>query len=156
MDLEVSYDIEWDPDEPDFLHGLLTRHHPVVSFRSKKLRPHDFGRLDPVLREPRETPSRFWQRFLTKIEELNSRGEYAVYVYSHHEGSWLKRLADQHGGSKSLDRFRERIIDLYAVLRATVICPRPARDLKTIANYAGFKWRGKDPSGLDCVQWWTA
>lgn len=96
-----------------------------------------------------------WRRFLDKVEEIDSRGRYAVYVYSHHEHSTLKRLAGAYGGSAALTRFIRSFVDLYEVVRESVAFPADGRGLKSLARWIGFGWRDEDPGGAQSMAWWA-
>ena len=88
-------------------------------------------------------------------ERLEAVGEYAVYVYSHHEQTTLRRLAERYGGSAALDRFRDRFVDLYEVAKRSVVFPTPRYGLKALAEFVGFQWRDEDPGGAQSMAWWA-
>lgn len=157
VDFEVSYDIEdFTPDPFVYLHGLLIRPSSAARFGSAGFSEQDFGSFEPVCAElPADDEAAVWRRFLDKVQEIDSRGSYAVYVYSHHEHSTLKRLAEVYGGSAALTRFLRCFVDLYDVVRDSVVFPADGRGLKSLARWIGFGWRDQDPGGAQSMAWWA-
>jgi len=157
VDFEVSYDIEdFTPDPFVYLHGLLVRPSTATRFGSAGFTEKDFGSFEPVCAElPRDDEAAVWRRFLERVEELDARGSYAVYVYSHHEHGALRKLADTYGGSTALTRFLRRFVDLYDVVRESVVFPADGRGLKSLARWIGFDWRDEDPGGAQSMAWWA-
>lgn len=157
VDFEVSYDIEDFPPDPFvYLHGLLVRRSSAARFGSAGFSEGDFGSFEPVCAElPGDDEAGVWRRFLAKVEEIDGRGSYAVYVYSHHEHSALARLAGVYGGSEALTRFLRHFVDLYDVVRDSVVFPSDGRGLKSLARWIGFEWRDDDPGGAQSMAWWA-
>ncbi len=157
VDFEVSYDIEdFTPDPFVYLHGLLVRPTSAARFGSARFSEEDFGSFEPVCAElPKDDEAAVWRRFLEKVDELDARGSYAVYVYSHHEHGALRNLAKTYGGSDALTRFLRRFVDLYDVVRESVVFPADGRGLKSLARWIGFEWRDEDPGGAQSMAWWA-
>ena len=156
VDFEVSYDVE------DFafgsfvyLHGLLVRRSGASRYGSEGFTLGDFGSFEPVCAEAGESEEDVWKRFLASIEELERRGRYVVYVFTHHEKGMLKRLAKAYGGTPALESFVQRFVDLDRVVKRTVIFPTDSSNLKTLARYIGFDWRDDDPGGAQSLAWWN-
>ena len=156
VDFEVSYDIEdYSLDPFVYLHGLLIRPAGSRLFGTAGFTEGDFGTFEPVCAELPTTEEHVWQAFLGKVTEIDARGTYVVYVYSHHEKSTLKRLAKRYGGSDALDRFVQAFVDLERVMKRSVVMPTDSSSLKAYARYAGFSWRDEDPGGAQSLVWWS-
>jgi predicted RecB family nuclease len=154
VDLEISYDIENLSDPFVYLHGLLIRTAGTHRFGSSEFIDNDFGAFQPVCADYPESERDVWRRFLLAVENIDCRGSYAVYIYSSHERTALRRLQATYGGSEALTRFEANIIDLRRELARCVVFPTDADGLKTIAGYVGFHWRDNDPGGGQSIAWW--
>lgn len=157
VDFEVSYDIEdFTPDPFVYLHGLLVRPSSAARFGSAGFSEQELGSFEPVCAElPQDDEVAVWRRFLEKVEDIDARGSYAVYVYSHHEYSTLTKLAGAYGGSQTLTSFLRRFVDLYDVVRESVVFPADGRGLKSLARWIGFEWRDEDPGGAQSMALWA-
>jgi uncharacterized protein len=156
VDFEVSYDIEdFTPDPFVYLHGLLIRPATAAGFGNAGFTDGDWGSFDPVFAEPDETESELWNRFLQKLSELDEMGEYAVYVFSHHERTALLRLEAEYGGSPALGSFIDRFVDLLPLVKSSVVLPTRGYGLKPVAQLVGFEWRDEDPGGAQSMAWWA-
>jgi len=155
-EFEVSYDVEdFAPGPFVYLHGLLIRKTGARRFGEAGFTDADWGSFEPVCAELPETEEAVWQRFLERVRTLERRGEYRVYVYSHHEKTMLKQLAETYGGSAELNAFIERFVDLLQVVRNHVVFPTDGRGLKALARFIGFEWRDQDPGGAQSMAWWA-
>jgi predicted RecB family nuclease len=156
VDFEVSYDIEdFSIDPFVYLHGLLIRPQAALPFGTAVFTDSDYGSFEPVCATAPESEEEVWRAFLAKIDEIDGRGTYVVYVYSHHEKSTLRRLAARYGGSDALERFVRAFIDLERVMKRAVVMPTDSSSLKAFARYAGFAWRDEDPGGAQSLAWWN-
>ena len=155
VDLEISYDIENTPEPFVYLHGLLTRRTSDTPWGAPAFTDAAFGTFDPVCAEYPEDEGAVWRRFLDKLEELTARGSYAVYVYSFHERTTLRRLAAAYGSSRALEDFMEHFVDLRREVTRCLILPTDSESLKTVAKLAKFTWRDDDPGGGQSIAWWT-
>ena len=157
VDFEVSYDIEdYSLDPYVYLHGLLVRPRGARLFGSDGHTEADFGTFEPVCATWPEPEEAVWRAFLAKVADIDARGTYVVYVYSHHERTTLKRLAAKYGGSDALDRFMKAFVDLERVMKRSVVMPTDSSSLKAYARFAGFTWRDDDPGGSQSLAWWNA
>ncbi|HEY2092711.1 MAG TPA: TM0106 family RecB-like putative nuclease [Thermoanaerobaculia bacterium] len=156
VDFEVSYDIEdFSIDPFVYLHGLLIRPQSAPAFGTSAFRDEHFGTFEPVCATAPETEEEVWRAFLQKVEEIDARGRYVVYVYSHHERSTLRRLAALYGGSEALETFMKAFVDLEKAMKRSVVMPTDSSSLKAFARYAGFEWRDDDPGGAQSLAWWN-
>ncbi len=147
---EVFFDIEDDPtQEFVYMHGVYERGpdgERYLDFTAKELGP---------LAEKAA-----WSDFWIYIRSLPAE-DYAVYYYSPHEKSTYRRLRKKYPDVISEDELEEffenkNVIDLYheVVLKKTD-WPLGSYSIKAIANYLGFSWRDKTPSGALSIQWFN-
>ena len=156
VDFEVSYDIEDFTFDPFvYLHGFLVRDAAARKFGDAGFTDHDFGTFEPVCASAGESEEAVWRRFLGKITEFERRGNYVVYVFSHHERTTLRRLAARYGGAPELDAFLRRFVDLERVVKRSVVFPTDSSTLKSLARFGGFEWRDEDPGGAQSIAWWS-
>lgn len=156
VDFEVSYDIEdYSIDPFVYLHGLLIRPRAALGFGSDGFTDAAFGTFEPICAEATSTERQVWDAFLAKVAEIDARGTYVVYVYSHHEKTTLRRLAKAYGGAEALDRFIAAFVDLERVMKRSVVMPTDSSSLKAYARFAGFSWRDEDPGGSQSLAWWA-
>jgi predicted RecB family nuclease len=157
VDFEISYDIEdFTPDPFLYLHGLLIREKGARKFGDEGFTEADWGRFEPLCATlPDETEEALWRRFLVTIAGFEKRGNYAVYVYSHHEKTNLEKLAMKYGGSIELDYFIGWFVDLLPVVKRCVVFPKDSTGLKALARFVGFDWRDEDPGGSQSMAWWA-
>ena len=157
VSFEISYDIEnFTPDPFLYLHGLLLREKGARKHGEDGFTEADWGQFTAVCANlPDETEEMLWHRFLTTVAGFEARGDYSVYVYSHHEQGYLEKLAVRYGGSLELDHFIGRFVDLQPVVKRCVVFPRDSTGLKTLARYVGFDWRDEDPGGSQSMAWWA-
>lgn len=154
--IEVSYDIEDFTFDPFvYLHGFLVRGARGPAYGTPGFTDQDFGEFQPICASAGDTEAEVWVRFLEKLEELERLGPIVTYVYSHHEKSVLKRLAQEYGGSEALDRFLASFIDLERVVKRSVVLPTDSSTLKALAQWMGFRWRDEDPGGAQSLAWWN-
>lgn len=153
---EISYDVEeFIPGPFVYLHGLLIRERTGARFGAPDFTPAALGAYQPVCADANDVESAVWARFLDAVKRIEQLGSYLVYVYSSHERTTLKRLAEKYGGSDELERFVARFVDLHEVIRRTMVLPTDSYSLKPVANYAGFRWREETPSGSESMAWWN-
>ncbi|MEY4723087.1 MAG: hypothetical protein RLZZ324_600 [Candidatus Parcubacteria bacterium] len=136
--LELFFDIEGDPlRQVEYLFGFLTRDKDGREAYVTQLaeRPEDEGAM--------------WNAFLEFIAGLPK--DYAVYHYGSYEVARLSMLEARHGGSKSLERFRDRMIDLNEIVKECVVFPLYFYGIKDIGKYVGFEREGKIVGGGESV-----
>lgn len=98
-----------------------------------------------------------WHEFLEWLNVLPE--EYTVYHYANYEKTNLNKLAKMYGSSESLQKFQTRLIDLYAVISASLIFPVYFYSIKDIAKseFINFQWRDEKANGsksIDCYEQW--
>lgn len=143
-DIEVDFDIEWDPDDRVYLWGSLVRrtgadptYHAIVSWAELD----DAGCV--------ELAQSFAAWLRAQIAAADAAGEsLLVYHYSHPEPTYLKRLLGEPAVADLLDRF----VDLLAIVREHYFGVR-GLGIKQVAPVFGFEWRDDDPGGLQSQLW---
>ncbi|KAA1419197.1 TM0106 family RecB-like putative nuclease [Nocardioides humilatus] len=143
-DVEIDFDIEWDPDDRVYLWGALVHragaepvYHPVVSW----------SELDADGCVAHAEAFAVWLR--DQIAAADTAGEsLLVYHYSHPEPSYLKRLLGEDAVADLLDRF----VDLLALVREHYFGVR-GLGIKQVAPAFGFEWRDDEAGGLQSQLW---
>jgi len=143
-DVEIDFDIEWDPDDQVYLWGALVgrtdsepAYHPIVSWDERD----EAGWV------------RHAEAFVTwvrgQVAAADAAGEsLLVYHYSHAEPTYLKRLLGEDAVADILDRF----VDLLPIVREHYFGVR-GLGVKQVAPAFGFEWRDDDPGGLQSQLW---
>jgi predicted RecB family nuclease len=143
-DIEIDFDIEWDPDDRVYLWGALVSRagvepecHPVVSWEELD----DAGTLELA----REFVG--WLRDQVAAAESSGRS-LLVYHYSNPEPAYLRRLLgdDQVGDLLAL------FVDLLPIIREHYFGLH-GLGIKKVAPAFGFEWRDDDPGGLQSQLW---
>jgi uncharacterized protein len=137
---EIFFDIESDPpNDVDYLYGFLTREDGRAEYRMH---------LAP---SPSEEKT-MWKSFLEHIASLPP--EYVVYHYASYETTRLRILEGRYGGSKWLELFLSRMIDLKPYATKHVTYPLYFYGLKYICRELGFRWRSGIASGGESIDWY--
>lgn len=146
---ELFFDIEDDPtQEFVYLHGVYQRGPDGEKF-------FDFTAKEISA----ETEKKVWADFWKHIKSLPQE-DYAVYYYSPHEKSTYRRMQKMYPeviSSDELENFFDNpnVIDLYHVVLKQTDWPIGSYSLKALAQYLGFSWRDKTPSGALSIQWFN-
>ncbi len=146
---ELFFDIENDPtQEFVYLHGVYERGpkgERFLDFTTKEMSP--------------EEEEGAWKRFWNYIDSL-PKDDYAVYYYSAHEKTTYKKMQKQYSDVISAEKVEEffdnpNAIDLYQIILKKTDWPLGSYGLKAIAQYLGFKWQDKNPSGAASIEWFN-
>jgi len=149
VDYELFFDIEDDPtQEFVYLHGVYERSpegERFLDFTAKEISPE----------AEKQAWSDFWQ-YIRSLPENN----FSVYYYSHHEKTTYKRMQKVYSdvvSAAEVEGFFENpnVIDLYQVVLKNTDWPVGSYSLKALAQYLGFSWRDKTPSGALSIQWFN-
>ena len=147
---ELFFDIEDDPtQEHVYLHGVYER-----SPKGEKFLP--FVAKDNTSDAEKEAWVEFWEY----IREL-PQDDFTVYYYASHEKTTFGKLRELYPDvvtEEELENFfdPEKAIDLYThVILKSTDWPLGSYSLKAIAQYIGFEWRDKSPSGALSIQWYN-
>lgn len=147
---DLFFDIETDPtQEFVYLHGIYER-----QGKNEKFRYFMTKKLDP------EEEKRAWQEFWDYISSL-PKNDFSVYYYSPYEKTTYKALQKKYPEvitEEDVISFFENpnVIDLYTneIIKKTD-WPLGSYSIKAIAQYLGFEWRDKTPSGALSIQWFN-
>lgn len=131
--VEIFFDIEGDPlRQVEYLFGFLMRAKDGKEKYEYQLakKPEDEGKM--------------WDEFIGWLETLPD--EYAVYHYGTYEAAKLTALESKYGGSKKLNKFRDKMVDLNELVKDAIVFPLYFYGIKDIGGYIGFE-RSKKISG---------
>ena len=135
--LEIFFDIEGDPlRQVEYLFGHLVRR-------------GDHEEYVHQLAEKPEDEWRMWEKFIDWVETLE--GDYVVYHYGTYELTRITMLEKRHGGSRALDRFRDRLVDLNEIVKDAIVFPLYFYSIKDIGKYIGYSRSGAIEGGGESV-----
>lgn len=146
---ELFFDIEDDPTrEFVYLHGVYERGpegEKFLDFTAKEISP--------------EAEKEAWANFWQYIKSL-PKEDFAVYYYSAHEKTTYKKMQKIYPdiiSEKEVEDFFENpnVIDLYKIVLKYTDWPVGSYSIKYLAQYLGFSWRDKTPSGALSIQWFN-
>lgn len=146
---ELFFDIENDPTrEFVYLHGVYERGpegERFLDFTAKEISP--------------EAEKKAWANFWQYIKSLPN-DDFAVYYYSAHEKTTYKKMQKMYPdviSEEEVDAFFEdpNVIDLYKIVLKYTDWPVGSYSIKYLAQYLGFSWRDKTPSGALSIQWFN-
>lgn len=139
--VEVFFDIEGEQKHGvAYLLGTLVRrpgseeHHSFVADR-----PEEEGRI--------------WHEFLRLMAGLE---DFVVYHYHTYELITLARLKEKYGGSEDIyQRVVDNMVDLFKMIKDTVILPTLSYSLKEIARWLGFHWSNRQANAPQSMLWYA-
>jgi uncharacterized protein len=135
--LELFFDIEGDPlRQVEYLFGFLVREDGEE-------------RYEYMLAETPEDERAMWRKFLDWLDQLPA--DYSVYHYGTYEKARLNTLESKYGGTKALEKFRDRLIDLNEIVKKCVVFPLYFYGIKDIGRYIGFERDKKIAGGAESV-----
>ncbi|GAB6909484.1 conserved hypothetical protein [Desulfosarcina cetonica] len=149
-DIELFFDVETDPmRDCCYLHGFIERNRSKPNEETY----HAFFADRPTEEQERKALDQ-------ALNFLRSRDAYVIYYYSHYERTTLRKLQKRFPDIASEEEIENLFspsvaIDLYTdVVRKKTEWPTNDYSIKTLANYLGFKWRDKEPSGAASIEWY--
>ncbi len=90
-----------------------------------------------------------WKSFL---EIMSTFGDYVLFHYGSYETKFIKQMETKYGGNiELLKRIKSRSFNVLSAIYGYVYFPTYSNDLKSIANFLGFKWSDQIASGLTSV-----
>jgi predicted RecB family nuclease len=146
---ELYFDIEDDPtQEFVYMHGIYVNGPDGQEYK-------DFTATQIYEHAEKEAWKKFWD-FINSLPQ----NDYAVYYYSHHEKTIYRRMRKQYPdviSNSDLESFfaNPNVIDLYDIVLKHTDWPVSSYSLKDLAQYLGFNWRDKSPSGALSIQWFN-
>lgn len=151
--IELFFDIEADPTQDIvYLHGVIERRDGDPSTD----RFHAFVARETTTAAEEQA----WAEFWAYIRSLPS-GSFTLYYYSKYERTQYRRLAERYPTVATLDEVEalfdpEVAVDLYYdVVYPNTEWPTYAKSVKELAQFCGFYWRDKNPSGAASIQWFN-
>jgi len=143
-DIEIDFDIEWDPNDRVYLWGALVSrageepvYRPVV----------EWSDLDDDRAVPVAEAFAAWLR--DQITAADAAGlSLLVYHYSSAERTYLKKVLGEEAVADLLERF----VDLLAIMKEHFFGV-DGLGIKKVAPAFGFEWRDDDPGGLQSQLW---
>jgi predicted RecB family nuclease len=147
---DLFFDIETDPtQEFVYMHGIYERSEDGEKYI-------DFTACEISDEAEKEA----WEKFWVYIHSL-PKNSYTVYYYSKYERTTYLLLQKKYPGVISEEELKEffnpnTAIDLYYdIIMKKTDWPLGSYSIKAIAQYLGFKWRDKTPSGSLSIQWFN-
>lgn len=148
---ELYFDIEDDPtQEIVYLHGVYqktdSKDEKFIYFVSNDI--------------TQDAEKQAWKEFWQYIKSL-PQDDFVVYYYSSHEKTVYTKMQQQYPDIISADELqnffnKKTAIDLYTqIIYPYTDWPLGSYSVKDIAQYLGFKWRDKTPSGALSIQWYN-
>ena len=152
--LEIYFDMESDPfSETEYLYGIYL----VDPKKGSQGTTEHF--LAKNKKEEGDAFHRFLARMKQIIDTVEERGEeWVVYHYAHYESSHMTKLMKTYGDPQRVfDRMLAEMIDLYRVIRETVVLPLSSYSIKDVARYdeVGFDWRDEEASAGMSYVWFN-
>ncbi len=147
--IELYFDIEDDPTQAFvYLHGVYER-------SPKGERFVEFTALDKTDSAEKEAWNNFW-KYIRSLP----KDDFTTYYYSHHEKTTYRRMREKYPDVATEEELawffsEEKAIDLYSVVSKYTDWPLMSYSLKEIAQYLGFSWRDKSPSGAMSIEWFN-
>lgn len=146
-DVEIDFDIEWDPDDRVYLWGALVNradaeptYHPIVSWDAL-----DEAGAVGLAREFAD-----WLRAQITTAEVAGQ-TVLIYHYSSPEPAYLKRLV----GEDEVAHLIAHFVDLLPIIREHYF-GLSGLGIKKVAPAFGFTWRDEEPGGLQSQLWLMA
>ena len=112
------------------------------------------GQFVYFLAKQPEDEKQMWQKFLAWLPTLPEN--YLVYHYAPYEKIHLDLLEKKYGGSPELNKFRSKLIDLFEVVKNSVIFPLYFYSIKDLAKsrFVNYKWRHQKAGGAQSIFWY--
>lgn len=138
---EIFFDIEGETNLGiDYLYGLWVRE-------------DSNERFECFLAERPEDEGKMWKSFLDFMSGID---DFTIYYYTSYEKTSMKKLFERHGGDEdTLNEIRENMIDLYPIVRNSVVLPLYSYSLKPIAKYLGHSWSSTKAGGAQSIYWYS-
>ncbi|MEA1909989.1 MAG: TM0106 family RecB-like putative nuclease [Patescibacteria group bacterium] len=101
-----------------------------------------------------EDEEKMWKEFLAWLPTLPK--DYLMYHYAPYEKIHVEMLEKKYGGSKDLDLFKSKLVDLFDVIKKSVIFPLYFYSIKDLAKsrFVNYKWRHQKAGGAQSIFWY--
>jgi len=148
--IELHFDIEADPTQDIvYLHGVVERRGDIQEF-------HSFVAEEVSAEAEKDAWVRFWEYFKSL-----PRDDVAVYYYSKYERTQYRSLQKKYPDVISAEEVEDFFdpdfaIDLYYdIVKPCTDWATYNYSVKTLAQFLGFSWRDKNPSGAASIEWYN-
>ena len=102
--------------------------------------------------ETPEDEGRIWKAFLDFLAEAPSS---TVYCWTFYERTFARSSWQRFGGNREgYEILSKALTDQCAFVRDHFVLPCRGYSIKAVAPYFGFRWRGEDANGMNCVAWY--
>lgn len=137
---EIYFDIEGLTDKAnDYLYGFIVLRNGEYSYKY-------------VFADDPKDEKKVWKGF---VKLLKDKDDFVIYHFSPYEKVSIKRMFERYGCSKDLfDRIISNMVDLYPILKKSVVLPVHSYSLKSVAKYLGFEWSNGKARGRQSVIWY--
>ncbi len=137
---EIFFDIEGMTERStDYLYGLLVRKNGREIYKG-------------FFAKNRSEEIQVWKGF---IDTLKGEKDYVIYHYAPYERISIRRMFERYGSSIPIEEIESNMVDIYSLLKESVVLPLYSYSLKTIANYIGFRWANKAANGTQSIIWYN-
>lgn len=139
--VEIFFDIEGEQEQGvAYLLGALVR------------MPSQEEHYSFVAPRPEEE-ERVWREFLDLMASLD---DFVIYHYHTYEPLTLHRLKEKYGASPEVyEKIVSSMVDLFQVIKKTVILPTRGYSLKEIAKWLGFRWSHSQANAVQSMLWYS-
>ena len=89
----------------------------------------------------RESDKLAWEQFLKNFQIIfEAHGDIPIFHWHHYERTMLRLYVERYGDPSGFaERVEKNLVDLFTVLRESVIMPVESYGLKTIESFIGYK-----------------
>ena len=100
----------------------------------------------------KDREEKIFKQFLKVLSRLK---DYKIYHYGSYEVSNLKRVGRKIDSinKDKIESVIKNSQNLLSIFRTNIYTPTYTNGLKDIANFLGFKWTAKHPSGIQSIVW---
>ncbi|MBI2876366.1 MAG: TM0106 family RecB-like putative nuclease [Candidatus Tectomicrobia bacterium] len=139
--VEVFFDIEGEQEQGvAYLFGMLVR------------RPDQEEHYSFVAHRPEEE-GKVWREFLDLMASLD---DFVIYHYHTYEPLTLQRMKEKYGADPELyEKVHASLVDLFKIIKKTVILPTLGYSLKEIAKWLGFRWSHNQANAVQSMFWYA-
>ncbi len=157
--LKIHFDIEGDPLlDLEYLFGFWITGDPERRYaKIGQMRDQGAeGYYLYFLAERPEDQDRMWKEFLDWTDLLPDPPSFVVYHFADYERARTLRLAKEIEDRPSFRRFASRYVDLFAVVKKSVVFPLYFYSIKDIAKskFLNYHWRHAKAGGAQSVFWY--
>jgi predicted RecB family nuclease len=98
--------------------------------------------------------AKMWAEFQNLCVAVMSE-DYVVFHYSKYEKGKLSSLERKYGAAEkaAISLFRSRMVDLYPIVKQSVVVPARGYGLKQIAPFAGLNHSAENAGGAQSIVW---